>query len=70
MATLRCRCLNVVLHCKEEKWETRPVPGERVLPPGHRLTTLTLYEIDLHGLTAVSCNTLRLFLEDISLSIT
>ena len=59
MARLRCRCLNVVLHCKEEKWETRPVPGERVLAPGHRLTTLTLHEIeqDLHGLTAVSCNT-------------
>jgi hypothetical protein len=54
MARLRCRCLNVVLHCKEEKWETRPVPGERVLAPGHRLTTLTLHEIeqDLHGLTA------------------
>ena len=68
MARLRCRCLNVVLHCKEEKWETRPVPGERVLAPGHRLTTLTLHEVeqDLHGLTAVSCNTTLVSREGIS----
>lgn len=56
MARLWCRCLNVVLHCKEEQWQARPVAGERVLPPGHRLRPLTLHEIelDLAGLTAVS----------------
>ena len=54
MAKLTCRCLNVALHCKDERWA--PVAGERVVPTGHRLRQRTLHEVELAvaGVTAVS----------------
>lgn len=63
MGRLTCRCLNVCVHYKGPRWDTRPVAANDLFPDGvregkkkERLAGETLWEIELDvaGVTSVS----------------